>query len=71
MLAKTSESRKEGDAMARDASSAAELTDEQIAQEQEFLRGLPRVNLGALLLPPVWGAGHGMMPTIQIGRAHV
>ena len=46
MLAKTSESRKEGDAMARDASSAAELTDEQIAQEQEFLRGLPRVNLG-------------------------
>ena len=50
--------------MARDASSAAELTDEQIAQEQEFLRGLPRVTRGALLLPPVWGAGHGMMPTI-------
>ena len=28
------------------------------------MRGLPRVNLGALLLPPIWGAGHGMMPTI-------
>lgn len=46
------------------ASPAAELTDEQIAQEEAFMRGLPRVNWGALLLPPVWGAGHGMMPTI-------
>lgn len=50
--------------MAPTGSPAAELTDEQIAQEEEFMRGLPRVNLGALLLPPVWGAGHGMMPTI-------
>ena len=50
--------------MASTGSPAAELTDEQIAQEEEFMRGLPRVNLGALLLPPVWGAGHGMMATL-------
>ena len=31
------------------------LTDEQIAEEEKFLAGLPRVNLGALFLAPVWG----------------
>lgn len=36
------------------------LTDEQIAQEEKFLKGLPRVNLGALFLAPVWGPAHGM-----------
>lgn len=36
------------------------LTDEQIAQEEQFLKGLPRVNLGALFLAPVWGPAHGM-----------
>ncbi len=38
----------------------AGLTDEQIAEEEKFLRGLPRVNLGALFLAPVWGPAHGM-----------
>lgn len=38
----------------------AELTDEQIAEEEKFLKGLPRVNLGALFLAPVWGPAHGM-----------
>ena len=40
----------------------AGLTDEQIAEEEKFLRGLPRVNMGALLLAPVWGPAHGMWP---------
>lgn len=40
----------------------AGLTDEQIAKEEKFLRGLPRVNMGALLLAPVWGPAHGMWP---------
>ena len=36
------------------------LTDEQIAEEEKFLAGLPRVNLGALFLAPVWGPAHGI-----------
>ena len=42
----------------------AELTDEQIAQEDEFLKGLPRINVGALFLPPIWGPAHGFWVTI-------
>lgn len=40
------------------------LTDEQIKQEQEFLKGIPRINIGALLVPPVWGPAHGMWATV-------
>ncbi len=40
------------------------LTDEQIAQEDAFLKGLPRVNIGALLMPPIWGPAHGFWVTI-------
>ncbi|MBE6472470.1 MAG: viscotoxin-A3 [Coriobacteriaceae bacterium] len=36
-----------------------ELTDEQIREEEKFLKGLPRVNWGALLMPGVWGPAHG------------
>lgn len=42
----------------------AELTDEQIANEEKFLKGIPRINLGALFLPPIWGPAHGMWATI-------
>lgn len=42
----------------------AELTDEQIKEEEEFLKGIPRINIGALALPPVWGPGHGFWATI-------
>lgn len=42
----------------------AELTDEQIAQEEKFLEGIPRVNIGALFLPPIWGPAHGVWLTI-------
>ena len=37
----------------------SELTDEHIAEEEKFLKGLPRVNIGALLMPGVWGPAHG------------
>ncbi len=43
---------------------AQELTDEQIRREEAFMRGLPRVNLGALFMPPVWGPVHGFWATI-------
>ena len=41
----------------------AQLTDEEIAREDEFLKGLPRFNIGAFLLPPIWGAAHGFWVT--------
>ena len=42
----------------------AELTKEQIACEEKFLEGIPRWNIGALFLPPVWGPAHGFWATI-------
>ncbi|MEG2368857.1 MAG: viscotoxin-A3 [Raoultibacter sp.] len=41
-----------------------ELTDEQIKQEDAFLKGMPPLNIGALFLPPIWGPAHGMWATI-------
>lgn len=40
------------------------LTDEQIAAEEEFLKGIPLINIGALCMPPVWGPAHGFWITI-------
>lgn len=40
------------------------LTDEQVAREKEFLKGLPRLNIAALFLPPVWGPAHGFWAAI-------
>ena len=42
----------------------AGLTDEQIARENEFLKGLPRFNIAAFLMPPIWGPANGMWITI-------
>ena len=42
----------------------AELTDEQIANEEVFLEGLPRMNIGAFLMPGIWGPAHGFWPCI-------
>ena len=42
----------------------AELTDAQIAQEEKFLEGLPRVNIGALAMPGIWGPVHGFWACI-------
>lgn len=41
----------------------AELSDEQIAQEEKFLEGLPRFNVAAFLLPPIWGPANGFWVT--------
>ena len=43
---------------------ARELTDEEIVREEKFLEGVPRVNIGALFLPPIWGPAHGMWAAI-------
>ena len=37
----------------------AELTDEQIVEEEKFLEGLPLLNWGALFMPGIWGPAHG------------
>ena len=42
----------------------AALTDEQIAAEDRFMRGLPRFNLAAFLIAPIWGPAHGFWITI-------
>ena len=42
----------------------AELTDEQIAEEEKWLEGLPRVNWGALFMPGIWGPAHGFWVSI-------
>ncbi|MEG0477282.1 MAG: viscotoxin-A3 [Raoultibacter sp.] len=43
-----------------------ELTDEQIKQEDAFLKGMPLLNIGALFLPPIWGPAHGMWATVLV-----
>lgn len=42
----------------------AGLTDEQVAREQAFLEGVPTFNIGALLVPPIWGPAHGSWITV-------
>ncbi len=40
------------------------LSDAEIAQEKKFMEGLPRLNIAALLIPPIWGPAHGFWATI-------
>lgn len=42
----------------------ATLTEEQIKEEDKFLAGLPRFNLAAFLIPPIWGFANGFWVTI-------
>ncbi len=42
----------------------AGISKEEYAAEERFLKGLPRFNLGAFLLPPIWGPAHGIWVTI-------
>lgn len=42
----------------------ARLTDEQIAQEEAFMRGVPRFNVGAFFMPGIWGPAHGLWVSI-------
>ncbi len=41
-----------------------ELTEEQIRAERAFLEGVPRVNIAAFLMPPIWGPANGIWVTI-------
>ncbi len=41
-----------------------ELTDEQILAEGRFMEGIPRLSIGALFLPPIWGPAHGLWVAI-------
>lgn len=40
------------------------FTDEEVAREAALLEGVPFLNVGALLLPPIWGPAHGQWWTI-------
>lgn len=40
------------------------LTEQEILQEEAFLADVPLLNVGALLMPPIWGAAHGDWMTI-------
>lgn len=40
------------------------ITDEQYAAEARLLEDVPRVNIGALFMPPIWGPAHGIWATI-------
>lgn len=42
----------------------AQLTDEQVKREEAFMKGLPRMNVGAFLMPAIWGPAHGFWVTI-------
>ncbi len=42
----------------------AGLSDEEVKREEAFMKGLPRVNVGALLMPPIWGPAHGFWVTV-------
>ena len=46
--------------MAQDVEVSTGLSDEQVAQEEAFLSGVPRFNIGAFLLPGIWGPCHGL-----------
>lgn len=42
----------------------AELSKEQIAAEEKLMQGIPRFNIGAFVLPPIWGPAHGIWASI-------
>lgn len=54
----------------RNAVSKAQAREEQEAQKalqaqvRDYLTGLPRFNIGALFLPPIWGPAHGLFLTL-------
>lgn len=40
------------------------LTEDQVQAERAFLEGVPFLNIGAFLLPPIWGPAHGSWITV-------
>ena len=47
----------------------AELTDEQIKAEEKFMKGIPRFNVGAFIMPAIWGPAHGIWAAITFYAA--
>lgn len=47
-----------------DKTADSSLSDDQIKAEEKFMKGLPRFNVGAFLMPPIWGPAHGFWITI-------
>lgn len=43
---------------------AAEKRDEYEEQQRALMQGVPRVNIAALFLPPIWGPAHGLWVAI-------
>lgn len=41
-----------------------ELSKQEKRSEEKFMKGVPRFNIGAFLLPPIWGPAHGIWATI-------
>ena len=39
-------------------------TEQDFEKERKFLEGLPYFNWGALLMPPIWGPGHGEIAVV-------
>lgn len=40
------------------------ITEEQYAAEAKLLEGVPRLNIAALTIPPIWGPANGIWATI-------
>lgn len=38
--------------------------DAGVAKIRDYIAGMPKFNIGALCLPPIWGPGHGLLITI-------
>ena len=41
-----------------------QLTPEEIAAEERLMEGIPRLNIGALFMPGIWGPVHGLWVSI-------
>lgn len=39
-------------------------TDREVEKVSEYLEGLPKLSIGALFLPPIWGCAQGIWATI-------
>lgn len=43
---------------------AASVDEERERMKRELMDGVPRLNIGALFLPPIWGPAHGLWVAI-------
>ncbi len=49
---------------AKKGAGAPTIPDARLKEERKFLEGIPRFNIGAFFLPPVWGPIHGFWVSI-------